>query len=151
MINARKGTAHSLAQSDFIGTIVTGQGVVAGMLVKLHTDGTILKAGAAASATNTDAVNTARYGFAVNDQTDGDVIESGKIGAYGLDGNSVIETDQAAATINATNYPIGTTVCPDATATGLVRTLVANGKPIGTVAGIRTIRGTTVLAIKLAA
>lgn len=151
MINAKKGIAHSLGQSDFIGAAKANEGVVAGMLVLKDANGDIVKAGAAASATVTDPVNTARYGFAVNNQSDGDVIESGKVGAYSLDGNSVIETDQAAATINASNYPVGTVVVPDATATGKVRAGVANGKSIGVVDSIRSIRGTAMLGIKLSA
>ena len=151
MINVKKGTALGLSQSDFVGTVNTGEGVVAGMLVNLNSSGQVVKSGAAASATITDAVNTNRYGFAINNQTDGDVIESGKIGVYSLDGNSVIETDQTAATVTLTNYPLGSSVCPAATNTGQVRALVANGKTIGTVDGIRSIHGTALLAIKLAA
>jgi len=151
MINAKKGPAHSLQQTDFVGNAKTGEAVVAGMLVRLDSNGDIVKAGAAASATATDAVNASLYGFAANNQTDGDVIESGKIGAYALDGASVIETDQAVATITTGNYPVGTQIIPDATATGLVRAYVANGKVIGTVESIRNIRGTAMVAIKLAA
>lgn len=158
MINVKKGTAHSLAQSDFIGLAKSGEAVKQGMLVYRNSSGEIVKAGAAASATLTDAVNASRYGFALSAQADevsgaseGDVLESGKVGVYGLDGNSVIETDQTAATITAGNYPDGSFVIPDATATGKVRTYVANGKIIGTVDGIRTLRGTAMLGIKLAA
>lgn len=150
MINVKKGTAHSLQQSDFIGEAKANEAVVAGMLVLEDANGDIVKAGATASATPTDAVNVAKYGFAINTQADGDVIESGKIGAYALDGNSVIETDQVAETINASNFPVGEPIIPDVTATGLVRSYAANGKVIGYADGIRTIRGTTVLAIKLA-
>lgn len=140
-----------MQQTDFTGTIVNGQAVVAGMLVRKNAAGEIVKAGAAASANPTDAVNSSLYGFAYRSQTDFDVVESNKLGAYALDGSSVIETDQTTVTINNTNFPIGSFVVPDATATGLVRPYVANGKVIGTVEGIRSIQGTTVLAIKLAA
>ncbi len=162
MINVKKGIAHSLQQSDLIGKAKDDEAVEEGMLVKLSTSGFtaetygsvtsgyVIKAGAAVSATLSDPVNSSIYGFALNNQDDGDVEESGRIGFYALDGNSVIETDQAAATINSTNYPIGTKLIPDATATGKVRAWAANGRVIGEVQGIRTIRGTSMLQIKLA-
>ena len=140
MINARKGTAHSLAQADIVGTIVAGQGVVAGMVCRLHTDGTILKGNASAT-----TIQDTLLGFAINNQDDGDVIESGKLGLYSLDGNSVIETDQTAATITAGNYPIGTAL------TAQTDGLVADGTPasdriIGWVYGIRSLPCETTLS-----
>lgn len=148
MINVKKGTAHSLTQSDFVGTAKADEGIVAGMLVIKDASGDIVKAGAAADDDLTEPVNASRYGFAINNQTDGDVIFSGKIGAYGLDGNSVIETD---AFDPEDEFVIGDPVIPAATATGLVRPYVANGKIIGTYEGTRTLRGTALIAIKLSA
>lgn len=103
MINCKKGTSHSLLQSDKIGNAKTSEAVVAGMLVRLDTSGDIVR-----GVSGTDANDL--LGFAINNQTDGDVIESGKIGFYQLDGNSVIETDQADAAITAGNYPVGSAV-----------------------------------------
>jgi len=155
MINVRKGTAHSLSQSDFIGVAQNDTNIVSGQLVILDNSGNIDLAGGTPSGNTYAGINTARYGFALNDQTDGDVIESGKIGAYGLDGNSIIETDQTTASINSTNYPIGTAVVPDATATGLVAPL-ASGNSTARIIGYvtdntRVLLQTAVLSIKLAA
>lgn len=156
MINVKKGTAHSLLQSDKVGNAKTSEAVVAGMVVHLDTNGDIVK-GCSGTADND------LLGFAIMDQTDGDVIESGKMGMYMLDGNSVIETDQAAAAITTGNYPVGTALYCQAGATGLVTTTNATARIIGHVDGVRslpsveTITGIKVqstramLAIKLAA
>ena len=139
MINVKKGSAHSLAQSDFIGT--QGVAVTAGAIVFKDTDGGIKPVTLALSATN------GRVGFAIQDSTQGDVISSGKLGVYGLDGNSVIETDQFTGVI--TDYVIGAKVGLGTTA-GKV-SVYASGLVIGTVVESRTLRKTALLGIKLAA
>jgi hypothetical protein len=88
MINFRKGTGHSMQQSDFIGT-AAGNDIVAGMLVQKNATGEIEKAD-----TVTTAADNGLLGFAITNEDEGDAIESGKIGCISLDGNSVIETDQ---------------------------------------------------------
>lgn len=149
MINIKKGTAYTLSQSDFTGSAKDSEGVLEGMLIRKEDGGDIVKGGAAASATPGDAVNAARYGFALHNQSRGDVISSGKVGAIGLDGNSVIETDQFEGVIG--DYQIGESVIPSATGTGKVRPSVTNGKALGIVEGNRSLRGTVLLGIKLAA
>ncbi len=134
MINVKKGPAHSLAQSDVRGTAISG--VTAGMVC--YVDGTDNPGYIAKGAVPLN--KTGILGFAINDSTDGDVIESGKIALYTLDGSSVIETDQCKETVNTTNYPIGKPVYAEVT-TGLV-TNVATGQagPIGWVEGIRSLQ-----------
>jgi hypothetical protein len=149
MINFKKGPALSLHQVNYIGAAKTGEAVVAGMVVQINGSGEVVKATITDSANDKDVL----LGFAINNQTAGDVIESGKIGVYALDGASVVETDQAVSTINASNYPIGALL----TATGGLVDVVGNsfaGKIIGQVEGIRVIpRGSepsvTVLGVKL--
>ena len=152
MINFKKGPALSLHQVNYIGKAKTGEAVVAGMVVKIDGSGDVVKA----TITDADSDKSMLVGFAINNQSSGDVVESGKIGVYALDGASVIETDQAAATINATNYPTGALLT--ATAGQVVRIETADndfkGKVIGQVEGIRVIpRGSepsvTVLGVKL--
>lgn len=135
MINIKKGTAHSLQQSDKIANAKTGEAVTAGMLVHIDSSGDCIKGVTGSSGTYALAD---LVGFAVNNQTDGDVLESGKIGFYLLDGNSVIETDQAAATITAANYPVGTALTGSGTA-GTVKTWAAGDRIIGYVEGIRSL------------
>jgi hypothetical protein len=130
MINFKKGTGHSLAQSDKAVAAKAGEGVVAGMLVNIDT-GEVVK-----GVTSQGAANT--LGFAINNQTDGDVINSGKIGVLLLDGNSVIETDQVELAINSTNYPVGTRLAGDTT-TGKVKTWSSGDRIVGYVEGIRTL------------
>jgi hypothetical protein len=149
MINFKKGPALSLHQVNYIGAAKTGEAVVAGMVVQINGSGEVVKATITDTANDKDVL----LGFAINNQTAGDVIESGKIGVYALDGASVVETDQAVSTINASNYPIGALL----TATGGLVDVVGNsfaGKIIGQVEGIRVIpRGSqpsvTVLGVKL--
>lgn len=162
MINKRKGNAHSLAQTDIIGAVKTGEGVVAGMLVQKNTNGEIVKVAKLDNSTRGSATNristTALIGFAFVDQTDGDSIESGKLAAYALDGGSVIETDKFTGTFTAAD--IGKPVVQDGStgADGYV-TVVAAGtteRIIGTVYDApRTIykgqTAVTVLPIKLSA
>lgn len=136
MINIKKGTAHSLAQSDKIALALAGQAVVAGMVVHIDPSaGTCIKG--VTGSTGTYGVSDL-VGFAINNQTDGDVIESGKIGFYLLDGNSIIETDQAAASVTAGNYPIGTPLTGSGTA-GTVKVAASGDRIIGYVEGIRTL------------
>jgi len=134
MINVKKGTAHSLQQADVRGTWITG--VVSGMVC--YVDGTDNPGQIAIGAVPLN--KTGILGFAINDSTDGDAIESNKIALYTLDGQSVIETDQVTQTVNSTNFPIGTPVYAAVT-TGLV-TNVATGQagPIGWVEGIRSLQ-----------
>lgn len=131
MINIKKGTAHSLLQSDKVGNAKANEAVVAGMLVRIDSNGDIIKGVASQGVADT-------LGFAINNQTDGDVIESGKIGYIMLDGNSVIETDQTDTTINASNYPIGTRLAGDTT-TGKVKAWASGDRVVGYVEGIRTL------------
>jgi hypothetical protein len=129
MINVRKGTHHSLQQSDIRGAWLTG--VTAGMICRVDSTGTIALGG--------DGTTGIR-GFAINNSTDGDAIESQKIALYTLDGNSQIETDQTENAVNATNYPVGTALYSKG-ATGLVTvTSTANGSIIGWVQGIRSLQ-----------
>jgi len=97
-INARKGNAHSLAQTDFVGTLVNGAAVDAGHLVYKNATGGIEKVPASGTTALTGA---SLVGFAVTTQAEGDAIESGKIGVYGLDGGSVIETSYYQGTVEA--------------------------------------------------
>jgi hypothetical protein len=147
MINVRKGTAHSLQQSDVVG--FTGcNSIVAGMICSLQNDGVIYKG-------NESNSNYGVIGFAINNATDGDVIESGKIGLYLLDGNSIIETDQvdlatdSASTINTSDYPIGTALfASDACRGKVMKTKIHGEEPddnvvIGWVVGVRYLQNAT--------
>jgi hypothetical protein len=106
-INARKGHAHSLAQTDFIGTLYANEGVDAGHLVYKTTSGAIRKVAKLDNSTRSSAGNlladTALIGFAVTTQAEGDAIESGKIGVYALDGGSVIETSYFTGSVTASD------------------------------------------------
>jgi len=133
MINVVKGPAHSLGQSDIRGTWLTG--VIAGMLCYVDGTDTPGKIALGPLAQN----KTGIVGFAINNSTDGDAIESGKIALYTLDGASVIETDQMTETVNTTNYPIGKPVYMGAS--GLVTNVATNQvSPIGWVEGIRSLQ-----------
>jgi hypothetical protein len=139
MINFKKGPALSLHQVNYLGKAKTSEGIVAGMVVTINGSGEVVKPTIADSAADKDLL----LGFAINNQTSGDVIESGVIGVYALDGASVIETDQTEHAINATNYPTGTRLSV-VTGTGAVCTVANNypGQIVGQVEGIRTIPGT---------
>ena len=136
MINFKKGPALSLHQVNYVGAPEAGSEIQAGMVVRVHTDGTIKK-GASSATAPVDAL----YGFAINNYNAGDAVEAGKIGVYALDGMSVVETDQTAQTITPTNYPIGKALSVGTD--GLVKAVETNytGKIIGWVEGIRTIPG----------
>ncbi|NBQ68976.1 MAG: hypothetical protein EBU46_09155 [Nitrosomonadaceae bacterium] len=131
MINVKKGSAHSLQQTDKVGLAKANEGVVAGMVCRINTSNEVVKGPTDAAAADD------LLGFAINNQTDGDVIESGKISLYLLDGSSVIETDQSTATINATNYPVGTRVAAIPDGSGKVRPWQSGDRVIGYVEGVR--------------
>jgi len=138
MINFKKGPALSLHQTNYIGKAKLNEGVVAGMVVSINATGEVVKPDTAGTAADKEIL----MGFAINNQSAGDVIESGKIGVYALDGSSVVETDQVKLSITSTNYPIGSLLSVEDN-TGLVVGVASNyaGKVIGQVEGIRTIPG----------
>lgn len=137
MINFKKGPALSLHQVNYIGKVNSGEGVIAGMVVEINSEGKVVKASAAGTA----ADKAKLYGFAINSQSAGDVIESGVIGVYALDGASVVETDQLAQDV--ADYAIGELVAVE-DGTGLVKTMTtaSTERAIGQVEGTRTIPGT---------
>ena len=98
MINVKKGSAHSLQQTDKLG-VVSGT-IIAGALVSFD------HATDVANATDASKI----VGFAINNSTDSDVIGAGnKLGGYLLDGGSIIETDQFdAAIIKGDTIGVGT-------------------------------------------
>lgn len=138
MINVKKGTAHSMQQSDAIGLNKVSEAVLAGMLVNLNSSGEVIKGVTSQGVDN-------KLGFAVNSYTDGDVLESGKIGLYNLDGNSIIETDQVTivtgTVINVTDYPIGSRVAGDTT-TGKIKIWASGDRVVGYVDSLRTLPST---------
>jgi hypothetical protein len=166
MINFKKGPALSLHQVNYVGKPASGEDIVAGMVVRFDTATSTWKKGASASPAPIDA----QYGFAINSQGAGDVIEAGAIGVYALDGMSVIETDQFTGVIS--DYAVGAPVSVGTN--GKVKTVaVTSNNPatsdriIGYVEGSRELPGravettidgrkftypsnTTVLGIKLA-
>jgi hypothetical protein len=133
MINVRKGTAHSLSQTDFVGNLKTDENVVAGMLVRKDSSGDIVKV-----TTLTTAAESGLVGFALTNYNEGDAIESQKIGAYALDGGSVIETDQVTSSLTlGSNTQIGFAVVADGSTAGKVKVVahgsVSTSRIIGTV------------------
>jgi len=72
MINFKKGPALSLHQVNYIGAAKTNEGVVAGMIVQINGDGDVVKANIG----ETEDSKAGIYGFAINSQTSGDVIEA---------------------------------------------------------------------------
>lgn len=151
MINFKKGPALSLHQVNYIGAAKANEGVVAGMVVQINGSGQVVKATIENNATGLDGI----FGFAINNQTAGDVIESGKIGVYALDGASVVETDQTtpAVVANDTHFTVGALLSADAGKIVKVDNDFA-GKIIGQVEGVRIIpRGSepsvAVLGVKL--
>jgi hypothetical protein len=139
MINFKKGPALSLHQVNYIGAAKADEGVVAGMIVRLE-DGEVVK-----GASDSPAPKDALYGFAINSQDAGDVIESGKIGVYALDGASVIETDQYVGEISS--YTVGALVtAADGVNAGKIKLSEdSDDKIIGQVESDRTIPGVTQL------
>lgn len=139
MINFKKGPALSLHQVNYVGKPGSSEGIVAGMVVRYDTVSKTWKKGAAGSTAAIDAL----YGFAINTQDAGDVIESGVIGVYALDGSSVIETDQVEGDIDT--YAVGAPVSVS-TAGKIKKITVTNNEPttdkiIGYVEGIRELPG----------
>lgn len=136
MINFKKGPALSLHQVNYLGKAEAGEGVIAGMIVEINGDGKVVKASAAGTA----ADKAKLYGFAINNQDSGDVIESGVIGVYALDGASVVETDQIADDFS--DYTVGKLVAAE-DGTGLIKTIATNAsdRAIGQVEGSRTLPG----------
>ena len=130
MINVRKGTGHSLAQTDFTGNAKANEAVVAGMLVAKDTSGDIVKL-----TTLTTAADAGQVGFAITNQDEGDAIESGRIGVYALDGGTVVETDQFTGTYTASD--IGKAVVADGSSAGKVKAVahgsVSTSRVLGTV------------------
>lgn len=142
MINFKSGPALSLHQVNYIGKAVEGENVEAGNVVRLVDNGGVVEVRLGASAS--PAPSNVLYGFAINNQTDGDVIESGKIGVYALDGASILETDKTAAAITSTNYPLGAALTVDTD--GNVATAGNGDKVIGWVEGIRSLPGKVLTA-----
>ena len=145
MINIRKGTGLSLAQSDKVGLAKAGNAVVAGMLVYLDSSGYVT---AVPAETNSATIASTILGFALNTQAntgadpaiyagDGDVVSSGKIGMILLDGSSVIETDQYSGAI--TTFAVGTKVYAAATSetVGTITATSSSGRLIGYVYDVR--------------
>jgi hypothetical protein len=137
MINVKKGPAHSLGQADLRGNSVSG--VYAGMIAHVDSSGNIVLGGDG---------TTGLRGLAINNSNDGDVIESGKIALYSLDGASVIETDQidtgVGGAITAANYPVGTALYASQTTAGLIGKVSTDaGNIIGWVEGVRSLQNAT--------
>jgi hypothetical protein len=105
MINFKKGPALSLHQTNYVAA-VGPESITAGMVVRIQQDGStqvayrgISNGAGVALTTGISSASTAGiWGIAINSSTSGDVIESGKIGVYALDGATVLETDQYAGT-----------------------------------------------------
>jgi hypothetical protein len=140
MINFKKGPALSLHQVNYVGKPdlsdnTPSTGIVAGMVVRVNTDGTIGTGSTGTLATDKETL----FGFAINNQLSGDVIEAGVIGVYALDGASVIETDQYAD--DYAEYTIGTPVSTNTA--GKIITVAHDyaGKIIGWVEGTRDLPG----------
>ena len=142
MFNVKKGVGLTLAQSDVARplTASTPGYVLAGMLCRVITAGTISLGLTGASTYGVGDL----VGFAINNYTDGDVIESGKLGLFMLDGGSVVETDKVTGTINATNYPIGAALSGGTDGNVALASSINSGtnKIIGWVEGIRTLPST---------
>lgn len=141
MINVKKGTAHSLQQSDIRGLWDGSTTIVAGSIA--YVDGTtgIVTKGAPLSGAS------GMLGFTINDDgnSDGDVKESGKIALYTLDGSSILETDQTENAITTGNYTIGAPLyafkSSSANAGKVTVTASADSAgPIGWVEGIRSLQ-----------
>jgi len=142
MINFKKGPALSLHQVNYVAKPAADQNIAAGMVVRFDSVDGVWKKGASASV----APIGVQYGFAINSQNSGDVIEAGAIGVYALDGASVIETDKFAGTYD--QYPVGLPVSvnelgeikPLAINTGTNAVTTAD-KVIGYVEGSRELPG----------
>jgi len=139
MINFKKGPALSLHQINYVGVPnnESGANIEAGMIVRLEPNGAVTEVKKGSSvATAKDEL----LGFAINSQTAGDVIESGVIGVYALDGASVIETDKFVG--DASSYSLGDLLTAEA-GTGNVKAAGGSDRVIGQVEGSRSIPGVT--------
>ena len=149
MINVKKGTAHSLQQTDYRGANPNPTAYGSGGTVITAGELVYLNAGVVAAVPTTGgATFVGLKGFAINNSYDGDAIESQKIAMYALDGASIIETDQVQEAITAANFPVGTPVYASGTTAGLVSNTngtVGNAwaAPIGWVEGIRFLQNAT--------
>jgi hypothetical protein len=145
MINFKKGPALSLHQVNFIGKAVDGEDIEAGHVVRLNDNNGVVEVlkGASSSSVSKDAV----YGFAINNQDAGDVIESGVIGVYALDGASVIETDKLPEGSVPSDYALGAQVTTNTA--GEIITLPGGftGKVLGQVEGYRDLPKTTTIEV----
>ena len=109
MINFKKGPALSLHQVNYVAPIGP-ESITAGMVVRISAaDGLAYRgfsngSGSAITAGTGQYGSGAVYGIAINSSTSGDVIESGKIGVYALDGATVLETDQYVGTPTVGQY-----------------------------------------------
>ena len=158
MINVKKGNAHSLHQTDYRGTnnnpaqygttpYTSGTNYLyAGMLAYINSSGVVLPFPASGGSASSIK------GFVINNNFDGDAIESQKIALYALDGSSIIETDQVDLTqdsvtaINLTNYPLGTPIYASGGTAGLVSKTSgsgAYGTIIGWVENVRFLQNAT--------
>lgn len=133
MLQVIKGTAFSLQQSDMRG-LAPGTAVLAGSVAYVNSSGVVTLGGTGSAGVR---------GLTINNSTDGDVLESGKIALYSFDGNSIVATDQVDLTtdstsaINATNYPVGTPIYASTTAGLVAKTTTTNGPIIGWVTEVR--------------
>ena len=157
-INFKKGPALTLGQTDKVAPVDAGSGIIAGNVVRIHATTGKATLGSSASTSTSDLL-----GFAINTATDGDVLESGKLGVFLLDGSSVVELDSACVTgtINNSTFNNGAPVA--AGTDGKVKAASGSDRVIGYVEGIRSlptivtvngvkVQGTTsFLGIKLAA
>ena len=134
MINFKKGPALSLGQVDKVAKPATTT-IEAGHVVRIGNNGSVVEATLGASATPNDDL----LGFAIHNATNGDVIESGKLGVYLLDGATVLETDKTELAINATNYPIGTPLKADGVTGNVKSGVPGTDRIIGYVERIRNL------------
>jgi hypothetical protein len=137
MINFKYGIGFSLLQVNSLGLVDPANPVTAGMVAYIDSSTGMIEPGVPAS-------NAAVLpGFAFNSSTDSDVLSCGKIGLLILDGNTVVETDQADSIISEGNYPDGTPL--HTTAAGLVTTSTSySTRVIGYAAGVRQLPGRAV-------
>jgi hypothetical protein len=111
MINFKKGPALSLHQVNYVAPIGP-ESITAGMVVRISAADGLVYRGFSNGASPAVAITSgtgqygsgAVYGIAINSSTSGDVIESGKIGVYALDGATVLETDQYVGTPTVGQY-----------------------------------------------
>ena len=145
MINFKKGPALSLHQVNYIGKAVDGEEIEAGHVVRLNDNDGVVEVlkGASSSSVSKDAV----YGFAINNQDAGDVIESGVIGVYALDGASVIETDKLPTGYQTSDYPIGAQVTTNTDGEIIPLPNGFTGKVLGQVEGFRSLPKSTTVTV----